>query len=209
MRVAILAKGKTLSNYSEGFDEVWGLNQLGMTHDLDKLFVMDDLKQRMPIWDPMLPEWLQTYEGEIVTSRVYEEWPTAIRFPIEAVAKHFGLPLGISFYSTVDYMIALAIFQGMSEIHLFGVDCADPKREETVRCSIARWIAVAQNNNIKVITQDGSFFHWFTVTGICYENGLYGYAGAPRIENLARQTVHTENQDMQNSRCGDGERSGI
>ena len=184
MKIAILAKGPSLEQFSGDFDEVWGLNQLGMSHTLDKLFVMDDLKARLPYWDAKLPEWLKTYSGEIITSRAYPEWPTSQDYPLEEVSQYFGLPLGISFYSTVDYMLALAIYSKATEIHLYGVDCADPKREETTRVSIGRWIAVAQAKRIRVQVYPGSFFMWYTSTGICYEKGLYGYVGAPRIEKL-------------------------
>lgn len=185
MTVAILAKGDTLKLFPgrEPYSEVWGLNQICLTHDLDRLFVMDDLKLRMPAWDEHLPVMLKSYPKPIWTSRRYEEWPTSVEFPIREVARHFGNPLGLSFYSTVDYMIALAIYEG-HDMELFGVDCISPRREETVRCSIARWIAVAQSKGLKVKTHPGSFFHWFTVTGICYEKGMYGYAGPPRIEEL-------------------------
>jgi hypothetical protein len=182
-RVSLLAKGATLKSF-DGEGEVWGLNQLGKDFDLNRLFVMDDLKSRLPHWDADLPDWLKTYDKEIITSKVYPEWPTSVRFPLEAVSKFFGMPLGISFYSSVDYMIALAIYEGYDEINLCGVDCANPRREHTERCSIARWIAVAQSKKIRVITYPGSFFHWFTQTGICYNEGLYGYDRAPRIENL-------------------------
>jgi len=145
---------------------------------------MDDLLLRLPAWDPALPEALKFYKGRLITSRKYPEWPASEEYPLTKVSGYFGLPLGISFYSTVDYMIALAVYEGYEVIDLYGVDCANPKREETVRCSIARWIAVAQSSGVRVTTCPGSFFHWFTVTGICYEQGLYGYAGPPRIENL-------------------------
>ena len=81
-------------------------------------------------------------------------------------------------------MIALAIHEGYDVIEMFGVDCANPRREETVRCSIARWIAVAQSKGIRVKVHEGSFFLWFTATSICYEQGLYGYHQPPRIEGL-------------------------
>lgn len=184
MKVALLAKGKTLAKFDGEYDEVWGLNQIAKSHDLTKLFVMDDLIYRMPAWDSDFPEWLKTYDKPIITSKKYADWPTSESFPIKEVAKKFGLPLGISMYSTVDYMLALAIYLGASQIDLFGIDCANPKREETTRVSIGRWIAVAQSHGIKVNSLPGSFFQWFTVTGVCYEQGLYGYVGAPRIEEL-------------------------
>jgi hypothetical protein len=193
MRLAILAKGPTLQRYPgrDGYKEVWGLNQLGLTRDLDRLFVMDDLVLRMPAWDADLPEALKHYPRPIVTSKVYEDWPTAQRFPIEEVAKHFGLPLGISMYSTVDYMIALGVYEGYDVIELFGVDCTQAKREERERASIARWIAVAQNAGVRVIAQPQSFFYWYTNTGVCYEHGMYGYAGPPRIESLCDTKTNT------------------
>lgn len=186
MKIAILAKGSTLSKFEGNYDEVWGLNQIGLTHEVDKLFVMDDLKVRLPLWGSGdFAEWLKTYNKPIITSKQYDEWATSEAFPIEEVAAHFGLPLGICMYSTVDYMLALAIYKGATQIDLYGVDCADPKREETIRVSIGMWIGVAMSRGIKVTTKSGSFFQWYTVTGVCYEKGLYGYVGAPRIETLA------------------------
>lgn len=153
---------------------------------------MDDLKLRMPKWDKALPEMLKGYPGRIVTSRVYPEWPTSEAFPIREVSGMFGLPLGISFYSTVDYMIALAIYEGVEEIDLFGVDCMEPKRDERERVSIGRWIAVAQARGVHVKTHGTSFFNWYTVPGVCYEQGLYGYAGPPRIEELGNRPADAE-----------------
>ena len=114
MKLAILAKGKTLEKYPgrEGFDEVWGLNQIGQSHALDRLFVMDDLELRLPFYNgPEFPDWLKTYPGRIITSKPYPDWPTSEAFPIYEVAKNFHLPLGIAFYSTVDYMLALGIHE--------------------------------------------------------------------------------------------------
>jgi len=192
VKIAVLAKGPSLQAFSGEFDQVWGLNQLARSHDLDKLFVMDDLKSRMPYWDAELPEWLKTYDRPIVTSRAYPEWPTAERYPVEDVAQHFGIPLGLSYYSSVDYMIALAVYQGVTELHLFGVDCSDPKREETVRVGIGLWIGVAMGRGVRVVTYPGSYYQWFTVPGICYEKGMYGYVGPPRIESLAGISGATE-----------------
>lgn len=197
MKICLLAKGESLNKYpgSDGYDEVWGLNQVAMSHDLSRVFVMDDLRGRLPLWTgPEFPLWLQTYDKPIITSTAYPEWPTSQPFPIEDIARWYELPLGISMYSTVDYMLALAIYEccdrygfdgNHNQIDLFGIDCADPKREETVRVSIGKWIGAAQSRNIIVTSQPGSFFQYLTVTGICYEKGLYGYIFPPRIEDLA------------------------
>jgi len=188
MKIALLAKGPTLKNYPgpEGFDEVWGLNQVAQSHELDKLFVMDDLKLRMPYYDgPEFTEWLKDYDGDVITSKAYEEWPTARAFPIEDVAKFFGLPLGIAMYSTVDYMFAYAIYTGVAEIHAYGVDCLSRNPQlDLARTSIAVWMGAAMSRGIRVISAKGGFSGWWTKTGTCMDHALYGYVERPRIENL-------------------------
>ena len=204
MRIALLAKGPTLKKYpgKEGYDEVWGLNQLGCSHDLDKLFIMDDLVYRMPAWDPDLPEFLKTYDKPFITSKKYDDWPMAEEYPIREVCHEFGVPLGMAMYSTVDYMLAYGIYLGVEQMDLYGVDCSNPKREERVRVSIAMWIGVAQSRGIRVTTQPGSFYQWYTVPGVCYEEGLYGYCSPPRIEELRAPEVRTrlEREGVQNSK---------
>lgn len=193
MRVAILANGETIVNYTrrasylpKKYDKVWGLNQQATWKglELDRCFVMDDLKLRMPFYAGYeFCDWLKTYDKPIITSRAYPEWPTSESFPIEEVAKYFGLPLGIAMYSTVDYMIALAIFEGATRIDLFGVDMATKTNDE-MRAATAQWIGVAHARGVLVRTFPGSWFQYFTNPGIALESGLYGYARRPRIEDL-------------------------
>ncbi len=185
MKIALLAKGKTLQEFpGSGFDQVWGLNQLAQTHELDRCFVMDDLKLRQPYYEgPEFGEWLKTYSGRIITSKQYDEWPTSENYPLMEVVEDLGIPLGIACYSTVDWMMALAIHEKVDEIHLFGVDCISPKLD-LVRSSAALWIGVAMGRGIMVTSKKGSAFTWWTNAGICMEQGFYGYVERPRIEKL-------------------------
>ncbi len=186
-RVAILAKGETLSAYPgpEGFNELWGLNQIAeLEHKLDRLYVMDDLVYRMPFYAGVeFVEWLKSYEGRLITSRQYDDWPTSEAFPIEEVCKFYGLPLGAAMYSTTDYMIAQAVIEEWDEIHLFGVDNLTKGIEE-MRAATALWIGVAMARGIKVVSPPGSFYQFFTNVGVAMEFGMYGYTFRPRIENL-------------------------
>jgi hypothetical protein len=187
MKLAILARGSTLSEFpgNDQFDEVWGLNRVGETHDLDRLYVMDDLKLRLPHFEgPEFLEWLKDYPGRLITSKKYDEWPTSEEFPIIETAKYFGLPLGIAMYSTVDYMMAAAIMEGVDEIHTYGVDCPYNIVTDVVRTSIAVWIGAALARGILVTSRYESFSQWWTHVGLITEQGLYGYTGKPRIENL-------------------------
>jgi hypothetical protein len=193
MRIAILANGQTVNNFTNNptisvdkYDQVWGLNQQGTWKGLtlDKLFVMDDLKLRMPFYAGYdLVEWLKTYPGEIVTSKAYDEWPTSVSYPIKEIAHYFGMPLGTAMYSTPDYMIALAIYQGATQIDLFGVDMATDGPIE-MKLGTAQWIGAAHARGVLVRTFVGSLFQYMTNNGVTMEQGLYGYAKRPRIEEL-------------------------
>lgn len=200
MRIAILANGETVKNLTnnptitKNYDQIWGLNQQATWKGLklDKCFVMDDLKLRMPFYAGYdFTEWLKTYDRPIITSRAYPEWPTSEDYPIHEIAHYFGLPLGISMYSTPDYMIAQAIYEGANHIDLFGVDMTAPvKDSEQMRCATAQWIGAAHARGVLCRTFVGSFFQYFTNPGVCMEQGLYGYAKRPRIEDLVNHDYY-------------------
>lgn len=189
MKLAILARGESIKQFpgNDKFDEVWGLNKLAESHQLDRLYLMDDLKLRVPFFEGEdWAEWLKTYKGRLITSKAYEEWPSSEAFPIIEIAHHFGLPLGIAMYSTVDYMLAAAIYEEVDEMHLYGLDCQYKAVTDVVRQSIATWIGAALSREIKVITPVDTAFQWHTQVGLAHESGLYGYVMRPRIEDLVR-----------------------
>jgi len=193
MKIAILANGETVQQFTKSgaikpkHDEVWGLNQQatwkGIT--LDRCFIMDDLKLRMPFYAGYdFVNWLKDYDRPVITSKAYEEWPTSEAYPIKEIAHYFGLPLGVAMYSTVDYMIALAIYEGATQIDLYGVDMSNKEVPTEMVLGTAAWIAAAQARGVYVRTFVGSIFQYITNPGIVLECGLYGYANRPRIEDL-------------------------
>ena len=199
MKIAIIANGPSNKNYTDNptivkYDEVWGLNQIATWTGikLDKCFVMDDLKLRMPFYAGHdFVNWLKDYKQPIITSQQYDEWPTSEAYPIVEIAHYFGLPLGISMYSTPDYMIALAIYNGATKIDLFGVDMCEPG-DEIMRLGTAQWIGAAHARGVLVRTFVGSFMQYITNPGVALEKGLYGYVGRPRIEELVNTDYFEE-----------------
>ena len=85
MKIAILGGGKSVQRYRRNelnpeYDQVWGLNNQATWKDLklDKCFIMDDLKARLPYYTSYdFVNWLKTYKRPIVTSQAYPEWPTS------------------------------------------------------------------------------------------------------------------------------------
>lgn len=202
MRVAILANGDTVKNFGANpalrkHDKVWGLNQQATWKSvvLDRCFIMDDLKLRMPFYSSYdFTEWLKTYPLPIITSRAYPEWPTAREFPIKEICHYFGVPLGMSMQSTPDYMIALAIYEGATHIDLFGVDMVTVNTPE-MHMATAQWIGAAEARGVMVRTFAGSRFQALTNPGCVHEHALYGYVLKPRIEDLVNPDYFEEWKD--------------
>jgi len=204
MKIAVLANGETVQHFTKTqsikpkYDEVWGLNQQATWKgiELDRCFIMDDLKLRMPFYAGYdFVNWLKLYKKPIITSKAYEEWPTSEAYPIKEVAHYFGLPLGIAMYSTVDYMIALAIYEGATRIDLYGVDMTGKVAPPEMLIGTAQWIGAAHARGVFVKTFVGSMFQYVTNPGIAMEAGLYGYAQRPRIEDLVNTEYFQEWKD--------------
>jgi len=199
VRIAILANGDSLANFGGNHvltppDKVWGLNQQAAVKNmiLDRCFVMDDLKLRMPFYAGYeFTDWLKTYQMPIYTSKAYPEWPTSIEYPIKEISEYFGIPLGISMYSTPDYMIALAIYEGATHIDLFGVDLQH-KEAGVMQIATAQWIGAAAARGVFVRTFRPSIYQSLTNIGVLHEHGLYGYAHKPRIEDLVNTDYYEE-----------------
>lgn len=202
MRIAILANGKSLEGFGGNHvitppDQLWGLNQQAAIKNmrLDRCFVMDDLKLRMPFYAGYeFTDWLKTYDLPIITSTAYPEWPTASEYPIKEIAHYFGLPLGVSMYSTPDYMIALAIYEGATHIDLYGVDM-NQKEASAMQLGTAQWIGAAMARGVFVRTFQPSIFQSLTNVGVVMEHGLYGYVRKPRIEDLVNEDYYEEWRD--------------
>jgi len=208
MKIAILANGDTVQQFTKTgaikpkHDEVWGLNQQATWKglELDRCFIMDDLKLRMPFYAGYdFVNWLKDYPKPVITCKAYDEWPTSEDYPIKEIAHYFGLPLGMAFYSTVDYMIALAIYEGATQIDLYGVDMANKEAPTEMVLGTAAWIGAALARGVYVRTFLGSIFQYISNPGIAAEAGLYGYVHKPRIEEL----VNTDYFQVWRDECTD------
>ena len=206
MKYALLANGETVQQFTKTgsikpkYDQVWGLNQQATWKgvELDRCFIMDDLKLRMPFYAGYdFVNWLKDYKKPIITSKAYDEWPSSEEYPIKEIAHYFGLPLGAAMYSTVDYMIALAIYEGATQIDLYGVDMSHKEPPTEMVLGTSAWIGAAQARGVYVRSFVGSIFQCITNPGIVMEAGLYGYVQKPRIEDLVNTDYYKIWQDEQ------------
>jgi hypothetical protein len=75
------------------------------------------------------------------------DFPQSVTYPIDTLVSQFGRDY---FHSTVDYMLALAIFEGFEEIGVWGVDMAHDSEYEHQRPSGSYWLGQAEGRGIKV-----------------------------------------------------------
>jgi len=80
-------------------------------------------------------------------------WPVnARRFPIEAVQAEFG----IYWASGPAYMVALALLEGVSEIHVYGIHLATAHEYREQRPNFEWLLGIAQGRGVKVVMSDAS-----------------------------------------------------
>jgi|TARA_R100000049_G_C1944284_1_gene88976 hypothetical protein len=133
-RVAIVALGRSCYDFIQEqishatrrdtenplFDEVWTLNRGFQGFPHDKLFVMDDLRWLEEHKDKKYAKWLKKHNRPIVTSTVYNDYPTAVEYPVHEVGEF--IKDDIFAVNTVSYMVAYAMYTGVKHLSIYGAD---------------------------------------------------------------------------------------
>ena len=81
-----------------------------------------------------------------------QDIPTSIKYPRAEMVEHFGRQY---FKSTLDYMIALALYEGFEEIHIYGVNMAYAEEYAHQKPSMEYWIGRAEGMGVKVVLPEG------------------------------------------------------
>jgi hypothetical protein len=179
--VAIVAMGYSCQDYliqasvaggrHKVADEIWGINVMGGVIACDKVFMMDDQEDFREQGKEY--EWLSEPGCPIYTSRCDDISDRFVRYPIEDVVKEFKCQyLG----NTVHYAIAYAVYLGVKEINLYGVDynyVDKPHLVEKGRGGAEFWLGIAFSRGIKIGVAENS-----TLLGT-NEPKLYGYKEKP------------------------------
>lgn len=143
-KVAIVGGALTsqgLAPYDDESWEIWGLNEIPLPR-VDRMF-------ELHTWDKVSASekvWLTAN----TTVPVYMHHPVddvsmAVRYPSEAIRKEFPS----YFTSSVPWMIALAIYEGVDELAVYGVDAFDDEHVP-FRAAIEYFIGVATGRGIPV-----------------------------------------------------------
>ena len=96
-------------------------------------------------------EWLQACGIPVYMQEVDTLIPTSVRYPIEDVARRFGS----YFTSTVAYMIALALHEGVDEILLLGIYLKTGPEYEKERPCVEYFLGAARALGVRVVLPEG------------------------------------------------------
>jgi hypothetical protein len=158
--------------------ETWGINDIIFWRPVDMSFTMDTREffrnysvQKNAIFhlicqasfDRKIP--LMISDGDDDDYAPAQEW---IRhYPLEEVVDEVGMAY---FNSTVDYMLAYAIYIGVEKLDLYGINFAHESEYLIQRPSSEYWIGVARGRGMEVAAH-GEYTKLFQLT----TGKLYGY----------------------------------
>jgi hypothetical protein len=148
--------------------EIWSLNW-AWKHDLPRINRLFELHQ----WEALRAEdmtsrqhyaWLsQPHLFPVYTlPGAHPDFPSAVAYPFEEVCALLGerlkwgeRPLQV-FTSTFDYMMALAIYEGVERVRLIGVEMESETEYSYQRPGMAFWLGVAVARRVEVVLPEES-----------------------------------------------------
>lgn len=134
--------------WSDPTFEKWACNNLHMhlrpDQKWDRLYDLHDYKTISS--DKPHEAFLRTCDKPVYVWEPRPEWPTSIAYPKDAVLASFGT------YQTnsISWMIGAAILEGVTELHIYGVDLAQGTEYSQQRPSCEHMIGIAQGRGVKI-----------------------------------------------------------
>ena len=111
-----------------------------------------------PQW-PTYVQWLQRCAAPIYMLEKHPDIPSSVRYPRERIFGECRSMIGrLHFGSQADFMIALALSEGVTHIGLFGVQYTAPikdgERNEQL-LSLKFWLGVAAGKGVSIVLPEG------------------------------------------------------
>lgn len=173
--------------------EYWILNEMQrITQGFTRVFQMHE---KGIIDHPTSPYGLEHIDElaslnvPVIMCEKHPRIPNSVAYPINEVINFFGRDL---FQSSVDFMIALAIYEGYEEIYIYGVDMSAGEEYESQRPSMYYYLGQAEARGIKIIVPEAS-----DLLKVYFR---YGYESEPRNAFIqkAESKIAMLDKEMQN-----------
>ena len=156
----IIGKGKGWADAPMD-GESWGITQLILRRPVNRVVDMNDYA----LWGEREAKEAELARQEAL--RLDVEYVDLYNYPLNAVIDRFGTDY---FSSTVDYAIALALYEGQTEINLYGVNMASHGEYAYQKPGADFWCGVAIGMGVKLKVHG----QWSSLMRT-RDNLLYGY----------------------------------
>lgn len=148
--------------------EIWGVNNTHILRNVDRIIDIhpnrlnpNEIKDKYHMYE-LREKMIPTYANEEIP-----DCPNVKKYPLKEIIEEFDSDY---FSSGIDYMIALALYEGATEIHLYGVCMAKKGEYQHQKPSVEHWIGIAKGAKVKTVV------HGDTTEVLRTRNGmLYGY----------------------------------
>jgi hypothetical protein len=131
-------------------------------------------------------EELRNLKIPIYMQEEHEDIPTSIKYPLEEMIKHFKRDY---FQSTLDYMMAFALYEGFEKIHIYGVNMAINEEYVYQRASMSYWIGRAESMGVNVVLPKGC--------DLLKQYFRYGYEAEKESDLLIKARAKSAELDLQ------------
>jgi len=140
MKVIIIGKGHGWQDAPlEG--ECWGITQLILRRHVTRVIDLNDYT----LWGPDEARDARWARQEAARNGV--PYIDRDNYPLKEIIEYFGTDY---FSNTVDYAIALALYEGFTEIDLYGVNLSCLSEYIYLKAGVEYWIGRAQGMGAKV-----------------------------------------------------------
>lgn len=165
--------------------EKWACNNLHLhlrpDQPWDRLYDLHDYKTISS--DKAHEAFLRTCDKPVFVWQPRPEWPASVEFPKQDVLDSFGN----YFTNSISWMVAHAILEGVTELHIYGVDLAQGTEYANQRPSCEHMLGVAQGRGVKIfIPQTSDLLKTGALYGVDDDSFIYAKMTAREKELTGR-----------------------
>ena len=142
---------------TEENEEIWGINTMYRNRNVDRIFIMHDLREDILLMDKDFIEAANRTGCPVYTAGDYPVFANNVVYPIEKIIEEFKICF---FLNVICYMIAIAIMEKVKKISLYGCDMRTDAGEEyktNEKGAVECWLGVAIGRGIEVAMPEESF----------------------------------------------------
>jgi len=148
-RINIMGSGPGWEETPIDDGEIWGVNNTHLLRNVDRIIdIHSHCSNPTEIKDKIHMRELRAKNIPTYVRDEVDGYENIQKYPIDDIIKYFGTDY---FGSGIDYIIALAIYEGATDIHLYGVCMMDKSEYSHQKASVEYWIGFAMGRGIDVV----------------------------------------------------------